>query len=320
MSAITQITGQGYLFPNQAGNSGKYLTTNGAVLSWGTPSGGGGGVTSVGLSSSTSGVTIGGTPITTSGTLTIAIATASGSSNGLLSSTDWTTFNNKASSVAGGYLALSGGTLTGALGGTSGLFSSNMTATSFIPSGSSIPTNGMYLSAANTLNFATNSTNQITITSGGNVAIGTYGEFIDYKLQAMGSIGALDGGFYSDSNSSVVSSFYGIGQVLTGSNQNPVFYLTTTWNTSASVNAIYFNVVNTSSGSLSKVMNLQVDSNIAFAVTKAGEINTGVPSGFSTISDWKLGQPNTGVIIPNRYLVVEINGQIYSIPALLGLP
>jgi len=52
-------------------------------------------VTSVGLSSSTSGVTIGSTPITTSGTITLAIATASGSQNGLLSSTDWTTFNNK---------------------------------------------------------------------------------------------------------------------------------------------------------------------------------------------------------------------------------
>jgi hypothetical protein len=52
-------------------------------------------VTSVGLSSATSGVTIGSTPITTSGTITLAIATASGSAQGLLSSTDWTTFNNK---------------------------------------------------------------------------------------------------------------------------------------------------------------------------------------------------------------------------------
>jgi hypothetical protein len=52
-------------------------------------------VTSVGLSSVTSGVTIGSTPVTTSGTITLAIATASGSQNGLLSSTDWTTFNGK---------------------------------------------------------------------------------------------------------------------------------------------------------------------------------------------------------------------------------
>jgi hypothetical protein len=52
-------------------------------------------VTSVGLSSATSGLTIGSTPVTASGTITLAIATASGSQNGLLSSTDWTTFNSK---------------------------------------------------------------------------------------------------------------------------------------------------------------------------------------------------------------------------------
>jgi hypothetical protein len=52
-------------------------------------------VTSVGLTSATTGVTIGSSPITTSGNISLTIATASGSQNGLLSSTDWTTFNNK---------------------------------------------------------------------------------------------------------------------------------------------------------------------------------------------------------------------------------
>jgi predicted heme/steroid binding protein/nitrogen fixation protein len=52
-------------------------------------------VTSVGLSSATSGVTIGSTPVTSSGTITIAIATATSTQNGLLSSTDWSTFNGK---------------------------------------------------------------------------------------------------------------------------------------------------------------------------------------------------------------------------------
>ena len=57
--------------------------------------GGGGGVTSVDISSTTSGVTVGGGPITDSGTLTVDVATASSGANGLLSSTDWSTFNNK---------------------------------------------------------------------------------------------------------------------------------------------------------------------------------------------------------------------------------
>jgi len=74
------------------GTSSQFLKADGSVdsTSYGT-----GSVTSVGLSSATSGVTIGSTPITTSGTITLAIATSSGSQQGLLSSTDWTTFNNK---------------------------------------------------------------------------------------------------------------------------------------------------------------------------------------------------------------------------------
>jgi hypothetical protein len=68
---------------------------------------------------------------------------------------------------SGAYLPLTGGTLTGALSGTSASFSSSATASAFIPSGASVPTNGMYLSAANTLDFATNSVNRLSISLGG---------------------------------------------------------------------------------------------------------------------------------------------------------
>jgi hypothetical protein len=47
------------------------------------------------------------------------------------------------------------------------------TATRFIPSGSTVATNGMYLPAANTLGFSTNSTERMRITSTGLVGIGT---------------------------------------------------------------------------------------------------------------------------------------------------
>jgi hypothetical protein len=74
------------------GTSAQFLKADGSVdsTSYGT-----GSVTSVGLSSATSGISIFSTPITTSGTITIDISTASASGQGLLSSTDWTTFNNK---------------------------------------------------------------------------------------------------------------------------------------------------------------------------------------------------------------------------------
>ena len=105
-------------------SSGDWTTFNNKTSNLGT-------VTSVGLSSATSGVTIGSTPVTTSGTITLAIATASGSQNGLLSSTDWTTFNNKASTAQlANYLPLAGGTLTGALFGTTASFSGIITTTS----------------------------------------------------------------------------------------------------------------------------------------------------------------------------------------------
>jgi hypothetical protein len=131
------------------GTSAQFLKADGSVDStaYGT-----GSVTSVGLSSATSGISIFSTPITTSGTITIDISTASASGQGLLSSTDWTTFNNKqpqlngtgfvkasgttisydnstyltTSAASSTYLPLAGGTLTGALGGTSATFSGNV--------------------------------------------------------------------------------------------------------------------------------------------------------------------------------------------------
>ena len=103
-------------------SSADWTTFNNKTSNLGT-------VTSVGLSSATSGVTIGSTPVTTSGTITLSIATASGSQNGLLSSTDWTTFNSKASTAdLANYLPLIGGTLTGSLYGTRALFSSDFLA------------------------------------------------------------------------------------------------------------------------------------------------------------------------------------------------
>jgi hypothetical protein len=131
------------------GTSSQFLKADGSIDSTAYTTNTGT-VTSVGLSSATSGVTIGSTPITTSGTITLAIATASGSQNGLLSSTDWTTFNGKqaalngtgfvkisgttisydnstyltTSSAASTYLPLVGGTLTGPLIGTNSIFGS----------------------------------------------------------------------------------------------------------------------------------------------------------------------------------------------------
>ena len=147
LSLSTQVLSLGLASTSTTGalSSTDWNTFNNKTSNTGT-------VTSVGLSSATSGVTIGSTPITTSGTITLAIATASGSGQGLLSSTDWTTFNNKqnaltnpvtgtgttnylpkftgASTIGNSAITDDGTTVTlisRALSGTSATFSGNIT-------------------------------------------------------------------------------------------------------------------------------------------------------------------------------------------------
>jgi hypothetical protein len=94
LSVVGNITGASII--KSGGTSSQFLKADGSVdsTSYGT-----GSVTSVGLSSATNGVTIGATPVTTSGTITLAIATASGSQNGLLSSIDFNTFIGKQNAI-----------------------------------------------------------------------------------------------------------------------------------------------------------------------------------------------------------------------------
>jgi len=62
--------GAGTVLPSQTGNSGKVLGTNGSTLSWVTGGGGSGTVTSVAATAGT-GISVTGSPITSSGTLNI---------------------------------------------------------------------------------------------------------------------------------------------------------------------------------------------------------------------------------------------------------
>jgi hypothetical protein len=89
-----------------------------------------------------------------------------------------------------GNLSVTGtSTLTGSIGNiTAGTVTQtgSSTATSFIPTGSTVPANGMYLSAANTLNLATNTTNQVSISSAG-IVTGTAGNLMLVQPTAQAS-------------------------------------------------------------------------------------------------------------------------------------
>ena len=80
--------------------------------------------------------------------------------------------NNLALDASGNVTVGNNLTVTGATA-----LSGALTAPAFIPSGSTVPTNGMYLSAANTLNLSTNTTNQVQISSAG-IVTGTAGNLM----------------------------------------------------------------------------------------------------------------------------------------------
>jgi hypothetical protein len=106
-SGVLSINGD--TTPNQliVGGSGISVGTAGGTTTI-TATGGTGTVTSVAqTTNSVSGLTVTGSPITTSGTLALTLAQATTSTNGYLSSTDWNTFNGK--QAAGSYItALTG--------------------------------------------------------------------------------------------------------------------------------------------------------------------------------------------------------------------
>jgi hypothetical protein len=154
---------------------------------------------------------------------------------------------------------------------------------------------------------------------GGAVLIGTTTEGFLGKLQVAGSV-AITGQYNTVLPSSSFSYFDGSGQVVSSSSNASALYLDTTWNTTGNPDGIYLNVTNTASGSSSKLMNLKVGSVSQFSVSKAGAIQTTAPSSGSA-QPWKLGSYAAGGTgTATGVIYIEINGQIYSIPALQGTP
>jgi hypothetical protein len=164
-----------------------------------------------------------------------------------------------------------------------------------------------------------NLTERMRITSGGSVLIGTTTEGFLGKLQVAGSV-AITGQYNTVLPSSSFSYFDGSGQVVSSSSNASALYLDTTWNTTGNPDGIYLNVTNTASGASSKLLNLKVGSVSQFSVSKAGAIQTTAPSSGSA-QPWKLGSYAAGGTgTATGVIYIEINGQIYSIPALQGTP
>jgi hypothetical protein len=110
-------------------------------------------------------------------------------------------------------------------------------ANSFIPSSSTVPTNGMYLSAANTLNFSTNTTaNRLTIDSTGNVGIALTTPLAKFHI---GSSTTVSDFRMSNSAASTVLNMYTTSNdiVLQNSTATGLLYLGTNGTNRLSINS-----------------------------------------------------------------------------------
>ena len=193
----------------------------------------------------------------------------------------------------------------------------NTTGTSFFGTNNIGPY--IYTASALAMQFYTNNAERMRITSGGTLLVGTTTEaFAGGKLQVEGTIRAA-GQFTSVLPSSNFGYFDGSGQVVASASSASSLYLDATWNTTGNPDAIFLNITNTASGASAKLLNLKVGSVSQFNVSKAGAITTGALTN-GTAQPWKLGNAVSGSLSTNHYIIVEINGTTYSIPALQGLP
>ena len=103
----TQAGAANAVLPSQTGNSGKFLTTDGTNASWATVSAGGGTVTSVAITTA-NGIGVAGSPVTTSGTISLSLGNITPSSvttSGAINTTNTT----NATSTSTGAMLVSGG-------------------------------------------------------------------------------------------------------------------------------------------------------------------------------------------------------------------
>jgi Collagen triple helix repeat (20 copies) len=156
-------------------------STQASGVKWAVGGGGSSGVTSItgttdeiDVSASTGNVTIS-LPATISANIngTVGSTTpASGSFTTLSASGDITASGGTANGVAylnGSKVLTTGSALS--FDGTNFTTTGNATAKAFIPSNSTVPTNGLYLPASNTIGFSTNTTERFRITSDGRLQI-----------------------------------------------------------------------------------------------------------------------------------------------------
>ena len=238
------------------------------------------------VSAGSSAITVTANRYVIGGALSIDCAAASGSQNGCLSSTNWTTFNNKQSALTFNYpLSNSAGTVsvvatstaTSPLTFTASTNAYGIQAASASQSG--------YLAAAD---YSLLHTATTTFSSPLSYSVGTNAVTCSTCLTANQSI-TLSGAVSGTGATSITTSYAGtLGNTLGGTNQN-----SSAWNGLAAVNAGVWSALSTTS------MNASITGSagsIGHSLSPDGATLTGTSfNGSATVSDWaiNLGHANT---------------------------
>jgi hypothetical protein len=177
--ALTASNLSGAIPSGVLGNSTTYVGTTSVALNRSSANQALTGISSVALPGATSG-TITVTPASVAGTTAITVPATSGTlvttgDSGTVTSTmiaDGTIVNGDISASA----AIAGTKISPDFGAQNTITTGTSTAASFIPTSSTVPTNGVYLPAANSVALATNGTQRLSIDSNGNVEVAGTGK------------------------------------------------------------------------------------------------------------------------------------------------
>lgn len=144
------------------GETGQFTTLTGVTAGFTTVTG----TTVTGTTANF--VTVSGTTVTG---ITAQFVTVTGGTAGFTTITGTTVTGTTAN-----FVTVSGSTVTGTTANfVSGLFTGNSTAAAFIPTGSTIPANGLYLPSTNTAGIATAGSGRVFVDASGNTTINNQG-------------------------------------------------------------------------------------------------------------------------------------------------